>query len=160
MEKTIIIKRIYRNTGTTKDGKPYTLTKLLAGGKYYTTFKPMPAGLAEGQSLQIECEPTEKPDIFRLIKIISYAANPAREAQPVATTTASPGFEAVAEYAAALLREAKAIADKETPEWKDTSEYPYLIATLIQTMHGKLMAEQIAQNDAKKLKAYGKEAIK
>ncbi|MEM3215952.1 MAG: hypothetical protein QXS81_01315 [Candidatus Micrarchaeaceae archaeon] len=157
MEKTITIKRIYRNKGTTKDGEPYTLTKILAGGKYYITFKPTPAGLAEGQSLRIECEPSEKPDTFKLIKIISYAAaNPAGEAQPVANMT-SPNFEAVAEYAATLLRKAIVIADKETPEWKDASEYPYLIATLVQVMHGKLMAEQIAQNDAKKLKAYGKE---
>ncbi|MEM3416254.1 MAG: hypothetical protein QW719_02875 [Candidatus Micrarchaeaceae archaeon] len=152
MEKTITIKRIYKNAGTTKSGKPYTMTKLLADGKYYVTFKPVPDDLTEGGSLKIAYEPTESPTKFNITKIIEYANFAAKTEGPVA-----PSVEDVGEYAAALLRKAKAIADKETPEWKDTSEYPYLIATLVQTMHGKLMAEQIAANDAKKLKAYGKE---
>ncbi|MEM3414805.1 MAG: hypothetical protein QW575_04480 [Thermoproteota archaeon] len=153
MEKTIIVKRIYKNTGTTKAGKPYTLTKFLADGKYYITFKPVPDDLAEGQSVKIAYEPTEKPDTYTITKIIEYANFAAKTEGRSATLS----VESAGEYAATLLRTAISIADKETPEWKDASEYPYLIATLVQTMHGKLMAEQIAQNDAKKLKAYGKE---
>ena len=47
------------------------------------------------------------------------------------------------------------MAHEKTPEWEDMSEYPYLIAVLIQTMHGKISGDRIAAQEAEKLKAYG-----
>ncbi len=47
------------------------------------------------------------------------------------------------------------MAHEKTPGWEEMSEYPYLIAVLIQTMHAKLTSDRIAAQEAAKLKAYG-----
>jgi hypothetical protein len=47
------------------------------------------------------------------------------------------------------------MAHEKMPSWEETAEYPYLIATLIQTMHAKLTSDRISKQEAEKLKAYG-----
>ena len=58
-------------------------------------------------------------------------------------------------YARELMERAIQMAHEKTPEWEETSEYPYLIAVLIQTMHGKISGDRISAQEAEKLKAYG-----
>ncbi len=59
-------------------------------------------------------------------------------------------------YARELTMRARKIAQDETPGWEGMSEYPYLIATLIQTMHGRITNIEIAAQDEKKYKMWGK----
>ena len=58
-------------------------------------------------------------------------------------------------YARELTKRARKIAQDETPDWEGMSEYPYLIATLINVMYGKISGDRIALQEAEKLKAYG-----
>ena len=64
-------------------------------------------------------------------------------------------IEQSASYARELTRRARKIAQDETPDWEGMSEYPYLIATLINVMYGKISGDRIAEQEAEKLKAYG-----
>ena len=64
-------------------------------------------------------------------------------------------IEQSASYARELTRRARKIAQDETPGWEGMSEYPYLIATLINVMYGKISGDRIALQEAEKLKAYG-----
>ena len=59
-------------------------------------------------------------------------------------------------YADELARRARRIAQEIAPEWEGMSEYPYLIATLIQTMHGRITNIDIAAQNEKKYKMWGK----
>ena len=59
-------------------------------------------------------------------------------------------------YASELAKRARRIAQEITPEWEGVSEYPYLLATLIQTMHGRITNIEIAAQDEKKYKMWGK----
>ena len=63
--------------------------------------------------------------------------------------------KAAADYAAMLLQAAKDAAHAAAPGWEEMSEYPYLIAVLVQTMHGRISGERIAAQEAEKLKVYG-----
>ena len=59
-------------------------------------------------------------------------------------------------YASELGRRARRIAQEITPEWEGMSEYPSLLATIIQTMHGRITNIEIAAQDEKKYKMWGK----
>jgi len=93
--KTIKVKRIYKKEGTKEDGTPYTLTKLLADGCYFVTFKPIPHEIKEGYTVELDCVPSDRENSYDITRIISYtapetmkgeqegaASNPARPAQP------------------------------------------------------------------------------
>ena len=170
MRTTIEVKKIYTKEGLTKKGKPYTLTKLLAGGKYYSTFQPVPNTIMEGSHVELEYDPTDTPtkcDITRIISISSPLptdANPKLRPGAANTSTASAlqpptlqseGIEEADNYVRDLYERAEAIAHEKHPEWEGVSEYPYLLAVLIQTMHGKLSGDRIAKQEEAKLKAYG-----
>ena len=58
-------------------------------------------------------------------------------------------------YAKRLYDMALKLGAEKNPEWKDMSEEPYLIAVLIQTMHGHITSMRIAKQETEKLKAYG-----
>lgn len=163
---TITINRIYVKEGTTKAGKPYRLTKLLGtDSNYYTTFKPISESIKEGMELTIETIPTGKPGTFSIAKIIEYTDT----AHPKSRIGGREDIVVVAvqgrsddasnhiakDYARTLLADAVDLADKQMPGWKEVNEYPYLIAVLVQVMHGKLSGDRIAQQEAEKLKAYG-----
>lgn len=75
----ITIKKIYRKEGKTKAGKPYLLTKLLAEGRYYTTFSEAQQykDLKEGMVVSLECEPASTSGYFNITKLITPNAAPA-----------------------------------------------------------------------------------
>ena len=80
MQTTIIVKKIYTDTGKTKAGKPYTLLKFLdTDRKYYTTFNPSSTtdAIKEGASVKLEAEENQKfPNTFNITRIIEVDANP------------------------------------------------------------------------------------
>jgi len=94
--KTIKVKRIYKKEGTKKDGTTYTLTKLLADGCYFMTFKPIPHEIKEGYTVELDCVPSDRENSYDITRIISYtspetmkeeqeagaASNPTRPPQP------------------------------------------------------------------------------
>ena len=69
--------------------------------------------------------------------------------------SAPPALDDADKYARELMDRAMKMAHEKLPSWEETSEYPYLIATLIQTMHAKLTSDRISAQEAEKLKAYG-----
>ena len=71
------------------------------------------------------------------------------------SNSAPPVLDEAEAYARDLMDRAMKMAHEKTPEWEEISEYPYLIATLIQIMHAKLTSDRIAAQEAEKLKAYG-----
>lgn len=161
--KTITVKRIYRKEGTTTKGKKYTLTKLLGtDSQYYTTFEPILNAIKEGADVTLDIKNTEKSDTFNIIKVIS--ANPtSRSHEEDGPDSNSLPFgdqtlptNAADAYARDLLARAIEMAHEKMPEWERMSEYPFLIAELVHVMHANIAGQQIALNDAKKLKAYGK----
>ena len=66
-----------------------------------------------------------------------------------------PALDEADKYARELMERAIQMAHEKTPEWEGMSEYPYLIATLINVMYGKISGDRIAEQEAEKLKAYG-----
>lgn len=74
---------------------------------------------------------------------------------PSSAVQGQPELEDAEAYASALLKKAISLAQKEAPGWESMSEYPYLIATLVQTRHGKISGDRIAKLEEKKLEAYG-----
>lgn len=70
-------------------------------------------------------------------------------------SVASSSLEDADAYARDLYKRAERIIHERNPEYEEMSEYPYLLAVLIQTMHGKLSGDRIAEQEEKKLKAYG-----
>ena len=86
-------------------------------------------------------------------------ANPERSQSQSGEITNSnstlPALDEAEAYARDLMSRAIKMAHEEMPSWEETSEYPYLISTLIQTMHAKLTSDRISKQEAEKLKAYG-----
>jgi hypothetical protein len=86
-------------------------------------------------------------------------ANPERSQSQSGEITNSnstlPALDEADIYARDLMSRAIKMAHEEMPSWEETSEYPYLISTLIQTMHAKLTSDRISKQEAEKLKAYG-----
>jgi hypothetical protein len=83
------------------------------------------------------------------------------EAQPqgerlTKPAVSKPALEEAAAYASDIMDKAIKMAHEKRPAWEETSEYPYLIATLIQTMHGHITNIEIAAQDEKKYKMWGK----
>ena len=87
-------------------------------------------------------------------------ANPERSQSQSGEITNSnstlPALDEAEAYARDLMSRAIKMAHEKTPEWEEISEYPYLIATLIQTMHGRITNIDIAAQDEKKYKMWGK----
>lgn len=77
MQTQIKVKLIYPKSGFKKNGKPYTLTKLLAtDGKYYSIFKAL-SEVKVGSLITLKCEPSQGHDnCFDIKEIISYDAHP------------------------------------------------------------------------------------
>ena len=86
-------------------------------------------------------------------------ANPERSQSQSGEITNSnstlPALDEADIYARDLMSRAIKMAHEEMPSWEETSEYPYLIATLIQIMHAKLKSDRISKQEAEKLRAYG-----
>ena len=94
MRTTIQVKKIYTKQGTTKSGKPYALLKLLANGKYYTTFKPIPQEIKEGYKVELDAESSSIANTFDIKRIISFEApaetDPNHLSHPSAGVNANP----------------------------------------------------------------------
>ena len=96
-------------------------------------------------------------ELFTALRSIPTHANPTHTSgevrSPDSNITPLPAqLSAAKSYAKELLASATALAPK---EWEGTSEYPYLVATLVQVMHGKISGERIAAQEEEKIKAYG-----
>jgi len=89
--KTIIVKRIYKKEGTKKDGTTYTLTKLLADGYYFVTFKPIPNEIKEGSTVELDCVPSDRENTYDILRIISYTAPGNMKAEQKAEVASNPG---------------------------------------------------------------------
>ena len=158
---TITIKKIYRNPGTQRrTGKPYLLTKVLGSdSQYYSTFSQELKDAQEGMRLELEYDPKGegKNDILRIISMEAPPSDGRRGGQPLSLTAAPlpPKLDGADGYARELLDRAIKMAHEKNPGWEDMSEYPYLLAVLVQVMHGKLSGDRIAQQEEAKLKAYG-----
>jgi hypothetical protein len=163
--KTITIKSVERTSGTKKDNTEWHRISIKAtDGKWYSSFSPLNEdALKEGAELKIQVIPSKIANTYEIKKLISYA-NPARQgagegnrlptgSENVASLSAQ--IEQADSYARELMERAIQMAHEKTPEWEETSEYPYLIAVLIQTMHGKISGDRISAQEAEKLKAYG-----
>ena len=160
---TITIKKIYRNPGMQKkSGKPYLLTKVLGNdSQYYTTFGQELKDAQEGMRLELEYAPKEegKNDILRIISLgaATSSLDGPRAEQPLSIAAAPPApeLDSADGYARELMDRAIQMAHEKTAEWESMSEYPYLIAVLVQVMHGKISGDRIAAQEEAKLKAYG-----
>ena len=138
METKITIKRIYRNEGKTKSGKPYLLTKLLGNdSNYYVTFSQDLKAAKEGQVAVLEFEPKGegKNEIKKVISLSD--ANPPLTPQPrqakedSGSSTWSPADEAaIGLKVAARLRRAREMVDKEFPDAKGYSDYMSMVAEI------------------------------
>lgn len=154
-------------------------------GKFYSTFSQIPAeALREGAELKVLVSQSQITNTYDIKKVITYTTPRSPQSGEISKSVPPAYFdeaedyarnqlkkqkgEAIKEpdslsvqieqsdsYARELTRRARKIAQDETPEWEGMSEYPYIIAVLIQTMHGKISGDRIALQEAEKLKAYG-----
>ncbi len=151
----IIVKKIYKNEGKTKAGKPYTATKLLATDKnYYTTFQSSSviASIREGTRVKLEAMQNEKfPTNYDITRIIEIDTSPKQEpisagrigidipSPPSAHNTAAPSPSPLSTTEALkMLTEAIAEVRKELPQVDDDALMP-LIA---EHYSAKLQAQQ------------------
>ena len=155
---TIQIKKIYMKEGTTAAGQPYRLTKLLAGGKYYTTFKPIPEAIKEGSTVELEYEPTDSPSKYTITHIISVDnANPKpKHESPEATSHAYPTPQAASvaniEYIVARrLSRARAILAEEMPGFDEYHDYMPVLAELLHQLGAEEMSREIQLNKEKNI---------
>lgn len=158
--KTITIKSFERTSGTKKDGTEWRRISIKAtDGKFYSTFKPIAdEALQEGTELKVSVVPSTIINTYDIKKLISYATPTGSQPQSGGITkpnSSPPALDEAEAYARELMERAIQMAHEKTPEWEGMSEYPYLIAVLIQTMHAKLTSDRIALQEAEKLKAYG-----
>ena len=136
METKITIKRIYRNEGKTKAGKPYLLTKLLGDdSNYYVTFSQDLKDAKQGQIAVLEFEPKGegKNEIKKLISLsdahpTSISNHNMAEAKSI---NGSPADEAMLEAKVAKrLHRAREIVDREFPDAKGYSDYMSMVAEI------------------------------
>ena len=166
MRTTIEVKKIYTKEGLTKKGKPYNLTKLLAGGKYYTTFKPVPAEIKEGSMVELEFELTDTNSQYDITRIVSVAdigtptaqsnANPispngaASQAQSNSQAAPSAAIEAAVAH---RLAAAKKILAKEMPGFEEYSDYMQVLAEILHQLGAEEMSLKIQANKERNLQA-------
>ena len=162
--RTITIKSFEKTSGKKQDQTEWHRISIKAtDGKFYSSFKPIAeAALVPGTQLEVKV--TQSPikentfDIEKVVGFIPPNANPNGRTQSGEITTpisSPPALDEAEAYARELMERAIQMAHEKTPEWEDMSEYPYLIAVQIQTMHGKISGDRIALQEAEKLKAYG-----
>ena len=156
--RTITVKSSETKSGVKNDGTKWRRVSIKAtDGKFYSTFSPIPEeALKEGTQLKVAVTPSKLANTYDIDSIISHA-NPTHTSgevrSPDSGITPLPAqLSAAKSYAKELLASATALAPK---EWEGTSEYPYLVATLVQVMHGKISGERIAAQEEEKIKAYG-----
>ena len=165
--KTITIKSVERTSGTKKDNTEWHRISIKAtDGKWYSSFSPLNEdALKEGAELKLQVIPSKIANTFEIKKLLEYSTDSARQgagegnrsptgSHEVATLSAQ--IAQADSYARELMERAIQMAHEKTPEWEGMSEYPYLIATLIQTMHGRITNIEIAAQDEKKYKMWGK----
>ena len=167
--RTITIKSFEYKDGKT-NGRPWQRLSIKAtDGKFYSSFEPIAeAALAVGTQLELKVKQSKLPDTFDIEKVISFThASPQSTSvgpggnthlpnpQPPGISSIEDAIEGADAYSRELLDRAIKMAHEKTPGWEQMSEYPYLIAVLIQTMHAKLTSDRIAKQEAAKLKAYG-----
>ena len=161
--RTIIIKGFEKTSGIKKDGTAWHRISIKAtDGKFYSTFKTMPeAALVIGAELQLQVIQSKiKENTYEIQKVLNFATRAASGGEPQHSTDSitptSAQMEQVDHYAQELMDRATKMAHEKMPDWEHMSEYPYLIATLIQTMHGRITNIEIAAQDEKKYKMWGK----
>ena len=133
METKITIKRIYRNEGKTKSGKPYQLTKILGNdSNYYVTFSQDLKAAKEGQIAVLEFEPNGegKNEIKKVLSLTN--ANPTHEPRQTGSGNSawSPADEAIGTRVQLRLKHAREIVDKEFPDAKGYSDYMGMVAEI------------------------------
>ena len=164
--RTITIKSFEKTSGKKQDQTEWHRISIKAtDGKFYSSFKPIAeAALVPGTQLEVKVEQSPiKENTFDIEKVLGFIppnANPERSQSQSGEITNSnstlPALDEAEAYARDLMSRAIKMAHEKTPEWEEISEYPYLIATLIQTMHGRITNIDIAAQDEKKYKMWGK----
>ena len=163
--RTITIKSVERTSGTKKDGTGWHRISIRAtDGKFYSSFKPIAeVALVPGTQLTIQVSPSQIANTYDINKVIEYVTVSADSSghgqgggQSPTTSYSRPAIEVADTYGRELLQRAVKMAHDTAPEWGQMSEYPYLIATLIQTMHGRITNMEIAAQDEKKYQMWGK----
>ncbi len=183
--KIITIKSFEKTNGKKKDQTEWHRISIKAtDGKFYSTFSQIPAeALREGAELKVLVSQSQITNTYDIKKVITYTTPRSPQSGEISKSV-PPAFDDAEDYARnqmkkqkgedikepdslsvqigqadsyarELTRRARKIAQDETPEWEGMSEYPYLIATLIQIMYGKISGDRIALQEAEKLKAYG-----
>jgi len=142
--KTIKVKRIYKKEGTKEDGTPYTLTKLLADGQYFVTFKPIPQEIKEGYTVELDCVPSDRENSYDIKRIISYAApgimeekqntgaasNPTRSPQP-------PDAQDIAEIAKRLDIAVDLLCKKFNLKPEEVNPDSVVLAEILRQLYGQ-----------------------
>ena len=163
--RTITIKSVGKSTGTKQDGTEWRRTSIKAtDGKFYSCFTELPEeAITQGSELKVEVIPSKLLNTYEIQKLISYALpkripkDEGRGDTPTPSVANAPrhDIDAAAEYAAQPLKAAVKTAHLECPGWESMSEYPYLLGTLIQAMHGHISNKQIAEENERKYKMWG-----
>ena len=158
--RTITIKSFEKTSGKKKDGTEWHRISIKAtDGKFYSSFAPIAeVALKAGAELEVSVVPSQLPNTYEIKKLIRYANPDGSQSQSGGITKPNPAPPALDEadiYARELMDRAMKMAHEKLPSWEETSEYPYLLATLINVMYGKISGDRIAQQEAEKLKAYG-----
>ena len=165
MERTIKVKGIESVDGKTNGRSWHKISIKATDGYFYSSFKPIPEEwLKEGSILKLDVTQSKIKDTFEIQKIIDFTPQAVPKAQtgggepkhePNPITPKLSALDEADTYARDLMDRSMKIAHEKAPEWENMSEYPYLIAVLIQTMHAKLTSDRISLQEAEKLKAYG-----
>ena len=177
--RTITIKSFEKTNGTKKDGTEWQRLSIKAtDGKFYSSFEPIAeAALAVGTQLELKVKQSKLPDTFDIEKVISFthASPQSTSVGPGGNThlpnSSPPGISSIEDaiegadaYSRELLDRAITQAYEKMPPYNGEDEsmrvvattyYPYLIATLVQTMAAKITSDRIAKQEAAKIKAYG-----
>ena len=149
----IIVKKIYKNTGKTKAGKEYQLTRLLATDKnYYFTFQSSSviSSIQEGSAVKLEAtQDKQYPTNYDIIRIIEVDANPPKQ-EPTTAGRALPSNPGVHNItapspsplslsdASKMLAEAISEVQKELPQVDDGE----LISLIAEHYSAKLQSQQ------------------
>jgi hypothetical protein len=165
METKITIKRIYRNEGKTRSGKPYLLTKLLGtDSNYYVTFSQDLKDAKEGQIAVLEFEP-KSAGHNEIKKVLSlYDANPPLSPQQRQTKedsggrpTWSPADDAaIGIRVQARLKRAREMVDKEFPDAKGYSDYMNMVAEIAHQLFAESASQSIQQAKERNMQNIGK----